>query len=83
MEPIVESRKYFMGCNIAGFAYGEGCIVMDELKVSTQVQLMRDNYNKFDPLAISIVEALEVLTNKDSNYWEKVALKLTQKNENK
>ncbi len=54
MEPIVESRKYFMGCNIAGFAYGEGCIVMDELKVGTQIQLVRDNYNKFDPLAIAI-----------------------------
>ncbi len=54
MEPIVESRKYFMGCNIAGFAYGEGCIVMDEVKVGTQVQLVRDNYNKFDPLAIAI-----------------------------
>lgn len=44
MEPIVENRKYFMSCNIAGFAYGEGCIVMDELKVGTQVQLVRDNF---------------------------------------
>lgn len=33
--------------------------------------------------AVSAVEALEVLTNKDPNYWEKIALEFTQKNENK
>ena len=54
METIVEKRKYFMGCSIAGFAYGEGCIVMDELKVGSPLELKRDAYNKFDPLAIAI-----------------------------
>ena len=54
METIVEKRKYFMGCSIAGFAYGEGCIVMDELKVGSPLELNRDAYNKFDPLAIAI-----------------------------
>lgn len=44
------------------YDYDDFCKVMDNLYLN----------------AVSVVEALEVLTNKDSNYWEKVALKLTQ-----
>ena len=54
MEAIQDLRKFLLNCNIAGFTYGEGCIVMEELKVGTELTLVRDKYNKFDPLAIAV-----------------------------
>ena len=54
MEAIQEFRKFLLNCNIAGFTYGEGCIVMEELKVGTELTLVRDRYNKFAPLAIAV-----------------------------
>ncbi len=54
MEAIQDLRKFLLNCNIAGFTYGEGCIVMEELKVGTELTLDRDKYNKFDPLAIAV-----------------------------
>ena len=40
MEAIQDLRKFLLNCNIAGFTYGEGCIVMEELKVGSLIWAM-------------------------------------------
>ena len=44
MEKRTEQRKHFLYCNIAGFMYGEGCIAFEELKMGTELKLVREEY---------------------------------------
>lgn len=46
--------KHVGNFNIAGFTYWEGCTVLGELKIGTQLQLIREAENKFDPYAVAI-----------------------------
>ena len=39
---------------IAGFNYYDGCMALEELKVGTKLELVRDEYNKADVNAIAI-----------------------------
>lgn len=40
--------------NIAGFTYWEGCMAFEALKIGTQLRLVREADNKFDPYAVAI-----------------------------
>ena len=40
MEAIQDLRKFLLNCNIAGFTYDEGCIVMEELNVGSLIWAM-------------------------------------------
>ena len=40
--------------NIAGFTYWEGCMAIADLKVGSQLRLVRECENKFDPNAVAI-----------------------------
>ena len=40
--------------NIAGFTYWEGCMAIADLKVGSQLLLVRERENRFDPYAVAI-----------------------------
>ena len=44
MEKRTEQRKHFLHCNIAGFMYWDGCIAFEELKMGTELKLVREEY---------------------------------------
>ena len=46
---------HFAHFDIAGFSYWEGCMVMNQLKIGDEVQLVREENNKFDPYAVAIM----------------------------
>ena len=46
---------HFAHFDIAGFSYWEGCMVMNQLKIGDDVQLVREENNKFDPYAVAIM----------------------------
>jgi len=43
-----------MNFDIAGFSYWEGCLVFGELKIGTELTLVREEDNKFDPYAVAV-----------------------------
>jgi len=43
-----------MNFDIAGFSYWEGCLVFSELKIGTELTLVREEDNKFDPYAVAV-----------------------------
>lgn len=47
-------HRHFLNFDIAGFTYWDGAIAMGELKPGLQVQLEREEDNKFDPYAVAI-----------------------------
>lgn len=47
-------KRHYTTFNIAGFSYWDGCIVFNELKIGTELILMREADNKFDPYAVAI-----------------------------
>ena len=48
-------KKYFMDCHLAGKQYHDADEVWDKLKVNTELKLVRDNENKYDPDAVAVV----------------------------
>lgn len=50
----VHERMHFANFFIAGFNYYDGCMALEELKVGTKLELVRDEYNKVDVNAIAI-----------------------------
>lgn len=46
--------RHFGNFHIAGFTFWEGCMVFHELKIGTQLKLIREADNKFDPYAVAI-----------------------------
>lgn len=54
MEPRQELRKHLLNCHIAGFTYHDGCVVMDKLKIGAPLELVREDYNKYDPLCVAV-----------------------------
>lgn len=51
---VMENRKHFLHCNIAGFSYYEGAIVFKELAVGTELSLKIEPDNRFDPHAVEV-----------------------------
>lgn len=47
-------NRHLSHFNIAGFTYWEGCIAFQELKVGSQLRLVREADNKFNPYAVAI-----------------------------
>lgn len=47
-------KKHYSTFDIAGFSYWDGCIVFNELKIGTELSLVREEENKFDPYAVAI-----------------------------
>ena len=39
---------------LAGFGYWEGCEAFEQLKIGTELDLIRDENNQFDPYAVAI-----------------------------
>ena len=52
---MVERKKYFMDCHVAGRMYHEADEVWEELMVGTQLKLERDKENRYDPDAVAIM----------------------------
>ena len=50
----VQERMHFANFYVAGFNYYDGCMVIEELKVGSRLELVRDEYNKVDVNAIAI-----------------------------
>ena len=46
--------KHFGNFFIAGFTYWDGCMAFDEMKIGTQLKLVREAENRFDPHAVAI-----------------------------
>lgn len=52
----MEAKKmFFMDCHMAGRKYHDADEVWDELKVGTELQLMRDLDNRYDPDAVALM----------------------------
>jgi hypothetical protein len=47
-------RLHFMNFDLAGFTYWDGVIVFNDLHVGTQLRLVREKHNEFDPYAIAL-----------------------------
>ncbi|MDP4228128.1 MAG: HIRAN domain-containing protein [Bacteroidota bacterium] len=47
-------KRHYITFDIAGFSYWEGCAVFNELKIGTELTLVREEDNKFDPYAVAI-----------------------------
>ena len=46
--------RHFGNFYIAGFTYWDGCIALEQLKIGSQLRLVREADNKFDPCAVAI-----------------------------
>ncbi len=46
---------FFMDCHLAGRMYHDADEVWDELKVGTQLQLVLDTENRYDPKAVAVL----------------------------
>ena len=51
---IKKQKELFLSCNVAGFAHYQGCIVFNELKIGTKLQLVREDENSYDHDAVAI-----------------------------
>ena len=51
---IKKTKELFLSCNVAGFSHYEGCIVFDQLKIGSRMQLVREDENAYDHDAVAI-----------------------------
>ena len=51
---IKKQKELFVSCNVAGFTHYDGCVVFNELKIGTPLQLVREDENDYDLDAVSI-----------------------------
>lgn len=54
MKSMKKARRHYTTFSIAGFTYWEGCIVLDQLKIGTELKLILEGDNKFDAYAVAI-----------------------------
>ena len=47
-------NRHYKHFDIAGFSYYEGCAAFNKLKIGTELNLLREEENKFDPYAVAI-----------------------------
>lgn len=52
---VKERTKFFMECHLAGRMYHEATEVWDQLRIGTEVKLVREPDNRYDPNAIQVV----------------------------
>ena len=57
----LHERMHFANFYVAGFNYYDGCMVIEELKVGSRLELVRDEYNKVDVNAIAIYYKFRLL----------------------
>ncbi len=50
----MQTRRHLSTFHIAGFTYWDGAIAFNELKIGTELTLLREENNKFDPYAIAL-----------------------------
>jgi hypothetical protein len=48
-------RRHFIHSNIAGFTYYDGPVAFSELKIGTQLQLVPEPENRYDPKAVMVM----------------------------
>ena len=51
---IKKQKELLVSCNVAGFSHYEGCVVFNELKIGTPLQLVREDENAYDHDAVAI-----------------------------
>jgi hypothetical protein len=51
---IKKQKELFVSCNVAGFTHYDGCVVFNELKIGTPLQLVREDENAYDHDAVAI-----------------------------
>ncbi len=51
---IIENKKHFLHCNVAGFSYHCGCEVFDQMKIGSKLRLIREDENQFDKNAVAV-----------------------------
>jgi len=51
---IKSDKEHFLNCNVAGFSYKLGCMVFNQLKVGTELRLVREDENPYDKNAVAI-----------------------------
>lgn len=49
-----EMKRHLANFHIAGFGYWDGCEAFESLKIGTQLDLVREEDNRFDPYAVAI-----------------------------
>ena len=54
MEQRMEKRKHYLYCNVAGFMFWDGCEAFGELENGTELKLVREPENKYDPEAVAV-----------------------------
>lgn len=54
MDRTTEKRRHLLHCHVAGFTYWDGCIVFEQLKVGTELKLVREPHNCNDHNAVAI-----------------------------
>lgn len=47
-------RRHYLNTKVAGFTYWDGPIVFSELKAGTELRLVREEDNQFDPYAVAL-----------------------------
>ncbi|PZX11795.1 HIRAN domain-containing protein [Breznakibacter xylanolyticus] len=68
-------RRHFTHFNISGFSYYEGPIVFNDLKIGTELRLVYEPDNKYDPKAVAIYfgdEKLGFVPRSDNNEISKL-----------
>ncbi len=50
-----KKKLYYLDCHVAGRMYHDADEVWDKLKIGTELHLVRDTDNRYDPEAIAIV----------------------------
>lgn len=51
---MTEQSRHLLDCHIAGFAYWDGVEVIGDLKLGTELTLMAEPDNQYDPEAIAV-----------------------------
>lgn len=50
----MEKRMHLQGFHVAGFAYYDGCVCFETLRIGTELSLRRERDNGYDPDAVAI-----------------------------
>ena len=53
-EKKLVKRVHLDNFHIAGFGFWDGCEAFENLKIGTKLELVREEYNAFDPYAVAI-----------------------------
>lgn len=50
----MENKRHLQNGTVAGFSYWDGAEAFEHLKIGTQLRLIRERNNQFDPYAVAI-----------------------------